>query len=133
MLFSILRMDSWILRTSFSYFPLQNCSSCILNWVIDFFAFSHCSMQCEDPRCQIWQHFGCVIISEKPMEGNPAVPDFFYCELCRLKRADPYVSPLFVCLCLRPCASKLCDHFIIDDQSSYWLQFGYWLKFNAMI
>ncbi|KAA3485846.1 E3 SUMO-protein ligase SIZ1-like isoform X1 [Gossypium australe] len=57
-------------------------------------------IMCEDPRCQVWQHFGCVIIPEKPMEGNPAVPDFFYCELCRLKRADPYVSPLFMCVCV---------------------------------
>ncbi|KAB2050372.1 hypothetical protein ES319_A13G241500v1 [Gossypium barbadense] len=47
-------------------------------------------IMCEDPRCQVGQHFGCVIIPEKPMEGNPAVPDFFYCELCRLKRADPF-------------------------------------------
>ncbi|PPE00971.1 hypothetical protein GOBAR_DD01934 [Gossypium barbadense] len=56
-------------------------------------------IMCEDPRCQVWQHFGCVIIPEKPMEGNPAVPDFFYCELCRLKRADPFcltiANPLY--------------------------------------
>lgn len=48
--------------------------------------------QCEDPRCHVWQHIGCVILPEKPMEGNPPVPDLFYCELCRLSRADPYVS-----------------------------------------
>ncbi|KAE8678877.1 E3 SUMO-protein ligase SIZ1 [Hibiscus syriacus] len=47
-------------------------------------------IRCEDPRCQVWQHFGCVIIPEKPMEGNPAVPDYFYCEICRLSRADPF-------------------------------------------
>ncbi|KAE8677227.1 E3 SUMO-protein ligase SIZ1 [Hibiscus syriacus] len=56
-------------------------------------------IRCEDPRCQVWQHFGCVIIPEKPMEGNPAVPDFFYCEICRLSRADPFwltiAHPLF--------------------------------------
>jgi len=30
------------------------------------------------------------------MEGIPPVPDKFYCELCRLSRADPYVMfPFF--------------------------------------
>ncbi|XP_022752449.1 E3 SUMO-protein ligase SIZ1-like [Durio zibethinus] len=47
-------------------------------------------VKCEDPRCQVWQHIGCVIILEKPMEGNPPVPDLFYCEICRLSRADPF-------------------------------------------
>lgn len=26
------------------------------------------------------------------MDGSPPYPDTFYCELCRLSRADPYVS-----------------------------------------
>ncbi|XWS52701.1 hypothetical protein CRYUN_Cryun11dG0093300 [Craigia yunnanensis] len=47
-------------------------------------------IKCEDSRCQMWQHIGCVIIPEKPMEGNPPVPDLFYCEICRLSRADPF-------------------------------------------
>ncbi|XVE59785.1 hypothetical protein DITRI_Ditri05aG0075100 [Diplodiscus trichospermus] len=47
-------------------------------------------IKCEDPRCQVWQHIGCVIIPEKPTEGNPQVPDLFYCEICRLSRADPF-------------------------------------------
>ncbi|GAA0164041.1 ubiquitin-protein ligase [Lithospermum erythrorhizon] len=47
-------------------------------------------IQCEDPKCHVWQHINCVIIPEKPMEGVlPPSPDFFYCELCRLNRADP--------------------------------------------
>ncbi|KAH7560992.1 hypothetical protein JRO89_XS10G0155600 [Xanthoceras sorbifolium] len=49
-------------------------------------------IKCEDPRCPVWQHMSCVIIPEKPMEGNLPVPDLFYCEICRLSRADPYVS-----------------------------------------
>ncbi|XP_059626751.1 E3 SUMO-protein ligase SIZ1 [Cornus florida] len=48
-------------------------------------------IKCEDTRCNVWQHIGCVIIPEKPMEGVlPVHPDFFYCELCRLSRADPF-------------------------------------------
>ncbi|KAG8644574.1 E3 SUMO-protein ligase SIZ1 isoform X2 [Manihot esculenta] len=47
-------------------------------------------IKCEDPRCRVWQHIGCVIIPEKPAEGNPQVPDLFYCEICRLSRADPF-------------------------------------------
>ncbi|KAM7278965.1 hypothetical protein ACFE04_006099 [Oxalis oulophora] len=47
-------------------------------------------VKCEDPRCQVWQHIICVIIPEKPMEGDPPVPDMFYCEICRLNRADPF-------------------------------------------
>lgn len=35
---------------------------------------------------------GCVLIPEKPTEGIPPVPDKFYCEICRLSRADPYVK-----------------------------------------
>ncbi|KAM5584030.1 E3 SUMO-protein ligase SIZ1 [Rosa sericea] len=48
-------------------------------------------IKCEDLRCHVWQHMGCVIIPEKPMEGNPQVPELFYCELCRLSRADPFL------------------------------------------
>ncbi|XP_022756087.1 E3 SUMO-protein ligase SIZ1-like isoform X2 [Durio zibethinus] len=47
-------------------------------------------IKCEDRRCQVWQHIGCVLIPEKPMEGNPPLPDLFYCEICRLSRADPF-------------------------------------------
>ncbi|KAL7199404.1 hypothetical protein ACSBR2_021643 [Camellia fascicularis] len=48
-------------------------------------------IKCEDLKCHVWQHIGCVIIPEKPMEGVlPAPPDIFYCELCRLSRADPF-------------------------------------------
>lgn len=47
-------------------------------------------IQCEDPRCHVWEHVGCVIIPEKPMGGNPPLPDSFYCEICRLTRADPF-------------------------------------------
>ncbi|KAJ6927870.1 E3 SUMO-protein ligase SIZ1-like isoform X2 [Populus alba x Populus x berolinensis] len=47
-------------------------------------------IKCEDFKCHFWQHIGCVIIPEKPMEGIPQVPDVFYCEICRLSRADPF-------------------------------------------
>ncbi|XP_058098641.1 E3 SUMO-protein ligase SIZ1-like isoform X2 [Magnolia sinica] len=48
-------------------------------------------IKCEDPRCQVWQHIDCVIIPEKPTEGvPPELPIQFYCEICRLKRADPF-------------------------------------------
>ncbi|CAN1249507.1 E3 SUMO-protein ligase SIZ1 [Linum perenne] len=30
------------------------------------------------------------MIKEKPMEGSPQVPEVFYCETCRLSRADPF-------------------------------------------
>lgn len=40
----------------------------------------------------MWQHISCVIVPEKPTEGNPPYPEHFYCEICRLNRADPYVS-----------------------------------------
>uniref|UniRef100_A0A1J3IMB4 E3 SUMO-protein ligase SIZ1 n=1 Tax=Noccaea caerulescens TaxID=107243 RepID=A0A1J3IMB4_NOCCA len=56
-------------------------------------------IKCEDPRCHVWEHVGCVIIPEKPMEGSPLLPDSFYCEICRLTRADPFwltvAHPLF--------------------------------------
>ncbi|KAD3337235.1 hypothetical protein E3N88_32755 [Mikania micrantha] len=49
------------------------------------------TIKCEDPRCNVWQHIACVIIPEKPMEGTlPIPPPKFYCELCRLVRADPF-------------------------------------------
>ncbi|KAG2729965.1 hypothetical protein I3843_01G267300 [Carya illinoinensis] len=44
-------------------------------------------IQCVDPRCQVQQHIGCVIVPEKPF--SPPVP-LFYCEMCRIKRADPF-------------------------------------------
>ncbi|KAI3826514.1 hypothetical protein L1987_00562 [Smallanthus sonchifolius] len=58
------------------------------------------TIKCEDPRCNVWQHIACVIIPEKSMEGIlPVPPPIFYCELCRLTRADPFLvtvgHPLF--------------------------------------
>ncbi|KAJ4977643.1 hypothetical protein NE237_008423 [Protea cynaroides] len=47
-------------------------------------------IQCEDPRCHVWQHFSCVIVLEKPFEGAPPPPPQFYCEVCRISRADPF-------------------------------------------
>ncbi|KAE9585740.1 hypothetical protein Lal_00010058 [Lupinus albus] len=47
-------------------------------------------IKCEDTGCHVWQHINCVIIPEKPMEVTPPVPDKFYCETCRLSRADPF-------------------------------------------
>ncbi|KAM3233600.1 E3 SUMO-protein ligase SIZ1 isoform X1 [Capsicum annuum] len=58
-------------------------------------------IQCEDIRCRTWQHACCVIIPKKPMEGGfpPIFPETFYCELCRLSRADPFwvtmANPLY--------------------------------------
>ncbi|KAL9243884.1 hypothetical protein vseg_017721 [Gypsophila vaccaria] len=49
-------------------------------------------IRCEDPSCQVWQHMSCVIIPEKPSDGIPPVPLQFYCEVCRLGRADPFWS-----------------------------------------
>lgn len=47
-------------------------------------------IKCEDPKCHVWQHIGCVIIPEKPMENSQPLPSQFYCEICRLNRADPF-------------------------------------------
>ncbi|XP_031400917.1 E3 SUMO-protein ligase SIZ1-like isoform X3 [Punica granatum] len=48
-------------------------------------------IKCEDRKCVVWQHIGCVIIPQEAIEGNLPVPDVFYCELCRLSRADPFL------------------------------------------
>ncbi|CAL9056900.1 unnamed protein product [Musa banksii] len=48
-------------------------------------------IQCEDPGCQVWQHISCIIIPEGTLEGpSPELPTRFYCELCRISRADPF-------------------------------------------
>lgn len=49
-------------------------------------------IQCEDPRCCCWQHTSCVLIPEEAVEAKPPVPDVFYCEICRLNRADPLTA-----------------------------------------
>ncbi|KAK3022441.1 hypothetical protein RJ639_047671 [Escallonia herrerae] len=56
--------------------------------------------QCEGRRCTVWQHIGCVIIPEKHSDGVlPSPPEVFYCEICRLSRADPFwatvANPLY--------------------------------------
>ncbi|KAM1253060.1 hypothetical protein ACFX2J_040996 [Malus domestica] len=48
------------------------------------------TIQCVDPSCQVQQHIGCVIIPEKTGDCNVPVRPLFYCELCRLKRVDPF-------------------------------------------
>ncbi|XP_052477362.1 E3 SUMO-protein ligase SIZ1-like isoform X2 [Gossypium raimondii] len=78
---------------------------------------------CEDPTCQVWQHIGCVIIPEKPMEGNPTLPDFFCCELCRLKRADPFwltiANPLYpVKLAIANIPTNGNMHYFVSKQST---------------
>lgn len=50
-------------------------------------------VQCVDPDCNIWQHSGCVIIPEKPTE-KISMPPNFLCEICRMKRADPFWSTM---------------------------------------
>ncbi|XP_068500494.1 E3 SUMO-protein ligase SIZ1-like isoform X3 [Phaseolus vulgaris] len=47
-------------------------------------------VKCEDTRCHVSQHINCVVIPDKPMDGTPHVPDKFYCEICRVDRADPF-------------------------------------------
>ncbi|WOL01918.1 E3 SUMO-protein ligase [Canna indica] len=49
---------------------------------------SESMIQCEDPRCRVWQHIACVIIPENE------VPSHFYCEICRINRADPFWVPI---------------------------------------
>ncbi|CAA6654791.1 unnamed protein product [Spirodela intermedia] len=52
---------------------------------------SESMIKCEDPRCHVWQHISCVIIPEKGLDGvQPYIPSRFYCEVCRLNRADPF-------------------------------------------
>ncbi|XP_019199106.1 PREDICTED: E3 SUMO-protein ligase SIZ1-like isoform X3 [Ipomoea nil] len=53
-------------------------------------------IKCEDPKCHVWQHISCVIIPEKARESGipPIPPGTFYCELCRLRRADPFLVPV---------------------------------------
>ncbi|VAH86750.1 unnamed protein product [Triticum turgidum subsp. durum] len=46
-------------------------------------------VKCDD--CQVQQHMDCVLIPEKPAVGvRPEAPEHYYCQLCRLIRADPY-------------------------------------------
>ncbi|KAH9325723.1 hypothetical protein KI387_005901, partial [Taxus chinensis] len=48
-------------------------------------------IQCDDNKCKVWQHLACVIIPENAGEGVQAeVPTLFYCEACRINRADPF-------------------------------------------
>ncbi|KAK1320255.1 E3 SUMO-protein ligase SIZ1 [Acorus calamus] len=57
--------------------------------------FTDSMIQCDESRCRIWQHISCVIIPEKPIEGVlPEVPSQFYCEVCRLNKADPFWHPV---------------------------------------
>ena len=46
-------------------------------------------LQCIDSKCQVQQHISCVIFTENPMDSER--PPVFYCETCRIERADPYV------------------------------------------
>ncbi|KAL6597535.1 hypothetical protein ACP70R_046975 [Stipagrostis hirtigluma subsp. patula] len=48
-------------------------------------------IKCVDPQCNVWQHVGCVVVPEKPAENiPPELPSCFYCEMCRISRADPF-------------------------------------------
>ncbi|KAL9255988.1 E3 SUMO-protein ligase SIZ1-like protein, partial [Drosera capensis] len=45
--------------------------------------------KCEDSDCRLWQHIACVFIPDNPGDDVPS-PKQFFCEICRLKRADPF-------------------------------------------
>ncbi|KAL9402626.1 hypothetical protein Peur_006475 [Populus x canadensis] len=45
-------------------------------------------IQCIDSKCQVQQHISCVVFTEIPMEDEH--PPVFYCETCRIERADPF-------------------------------------------
>ncbi|XP_078180552.1 E3 SUMO-protein ligase SIZ1-like isoform X2 [Carex rostrata] len=46
-------------------------------------------------ECNVWQHTGCVIVPENVADGGaPVVPPNFYCEMCRVARADPFWVPV---------------------------------------
>lgn len=48
-------------------------------------------IQCDHPRCNVWQHIDCVIMPEKTADTAPQeLPSSFYCEMCRVSRADPF-------------------------------------------
>ncbi|KAI4991509.1 hypothetical protein ZWY2020_039880 [Hordeum vulgare] len=48
-------------------------------------------IKCDNPQCNVWQHVGCVIISEKSAESVPQeLPSSFYCDICRISKADPF-------------------------------------------
>ncbi|KAL3536299.1 hypothetical protein ACH5RR_004760 [Cinchona calisaya] len=58
--------------------------------------FSEQMVECEDPRCRGLQHSFCVLI---PGEQAAPAPPQFYCEICRINRADPFWEPVAQALC----------------------------------
>ncbi|CAM0152377.1 unnamed protein product [Urochloa decumbens] len=50
-------------------------------------------IKCVDPQCNVRQHVGCVVIPENEKSAGSIstdLPSCFYCELCRVSRADPF-------------------------------------------
>ncbi|KAJ6720297.1 E3 SUMO-PROTEIN LIGASE SIZ1-LIKE ISOFORM X1, partial [Salix viminalis] len=47
-------------------------------------------IQCIDSKCRVQQHISCVIFLESPVESDHQIPPVFYCETCRIDRADPF-------------------------------------------
>ncbi|KAF8648923.1 hypothetical protein HU200_064455 [Digitaria exilis] len=51
-------------------------------------------IECVDPQCNVRQHVGCVVIPENEKSADslsPDLPSCFYCEMCRISRADPFL------------------------------------------
>ncbi|KAL7228724.1 hypothetical protein ACSBR2_007424 [Camellia fascicularis] len=57
-------------------------------FIVLLFKSGNCFLQCVDPQCRVLQHISCVIIPEQCSEG---IPSQFYCEICRINRADPFL------------------------------------------
>ncbi|XP_024310394.1 E3 SUMO-protein ligase SIZ2 [Brachypodium distachyon] len=48
-------------------------------------------IKCDNPQCNVWQHVDCVIIPKEPGDSvPPELPSSFYCDMCRISRADPF-------------------------------------------
>lgn len=89
------------------------------------------AMQCEDPICHVWQHISCVIIPEKPTEANLPIPELFYCEICRLNRADPYVSSIFHFITVLLCRYfAICFSEMIISLLCVFYYFTFWIHTN---
>ncbi|RCV36690.1 hypothetical protein SETIT_8G002400v2 [Setaria italica] len=66
-------------------------------------------IKCVDPQCNVRQHVECVVIPENEKSaGNisPDLPSCFYCEMCRISRADPFwvtINSLLLPVLIGPC------------------------------
>ena len=138
MLLSIVRRDTLILKTSLLFYhPLQHCALLLRFYLKLKYWFLRSALV----LMTVWgfklpsvaTYWLCY--NSREAYGGKSASSWFILlwDLSTEPSWSVCLSPLFMCLCLHLCSSRMYDYFKFTVKLFTFVQFGYFLKFNVMI